>query len=88
MRKETANKLCCPFDKKDLTLEIIKSDENGEVINGLLACDSCNRVFPIVYGIPILAPDEYRDFKLEKPLLDQFKQQLDSKTLEKLGLEG
>ncbi|NBC82626.1 MAG: hypothetical protein GVY19_04510 [Bacteroidetes bacterium] len=88
MRIETVDILCCPFDKKELTLDIIKKDENEDVLSGLLSCHSCRRVFPIVYGIPILAPDEYRDFKLEKPLMDQFKKQLDSKTKQRLNLES
>ena len=71
MRLETIYKLCCPLDKKDLKLEIILQEED-QVINGLLTCTHCKRLFPIVYGIPILSPDEYRDFELEKPLLTNF----------------
>jgi len=72
MTKNLLEKLCCPIDKHDLEINIFNEDENGEIQEGLLTCAECNRYFPIIYGIPILIPDEYRDESLEKPLLKKW----------------
>lgn len=72
MRIETIDKLCCPFDRSDLQLRIITTDVKKSIIEGLLFCKHCQRVYPIVKGIPIMSPDEYREFKLEQPLLDRW----------------
>lgn len=74
MKKNLIDKLCCPFDKQDLHLHIVTQDMKKEnVIEGLLLCDQCKRYYPIIYGIPIMNPDEYREQQLELPLLDQWK---------------
>jgi len=79
MRIETIKKLCCPFDKSDLTLRIITEDEENNILEGILSCAVCNRVYPIVSGIPIMSPDEYRDFKLEQPMLEKWEKLLNGK---------
>jgi len=79
MRLETINKLCCPFDKSDLTLRIITKDEQDNILEGILSCASCKRVYPIVSGIPIMSPDEYRDFKFEQPMLEKWEKLLNGK---------
>ena len=88
MKYETIkDKLCCPFDKSDLTLEPITLDEeNRNVIEGILTCDSCHRVYPIISGIPIMTPDEYREEALEKPLLDKWKKMLGGKEVKDFRL--
>lgn len=71
MTRDLLDKMCCPFDKKELAIEIIK--EGGvEIIEGILTCGHCNRYFPIVYGIPIMTPDEYREKSLELPMLQKW----------------
>lgn len=72
MTKELLEKLCCPIDKHDLEMNIINEAEDGEILEGLLTCPECTRYFPVIYGIPILIPDEYRDESLEKPLLKKW----------------
>lgn len=72
MKLETIKKLCCPHDLEDLTLTSIKNTPEGGVYEGYLHCGHCGRYYPIVKGIPILSPDEYREPSLEKPLLDQW----------------
>lgn len=72
MTKDLVEKLCCPIDKHDLDIDIINEGENAEILEGLLSCPECNRYFPVIYGIPILIPDEYRDEFLEKPLLKKW----------------
>lgn len=71
MKIETIQKLCCPFDKAELELTTITQDIKRDILEGYLFCNDCKRIYPIVSGIPIMSPDEYREFKLEKPLLDR-----------------
>lgn len=78
MKLETIlNKLCCPFDKGELVLRILEKDEEENVQKGLLNCMECERVYPIVSGIPIMTPDEYREPELEAPLIAQWTKELE-----------
>lgn len=81
MRTDTIEKLCCPFDRSDLDLTRITSDTEGRIIEGFLLCNSCKRIYPIVKGIPIMSPDEFREFRLEQPLLDSWQSRLKGKIL-------
>ena len=69
MKVETVNKLCCPFDKSDLVMTTKVTDIDGSIVEGIMLCDNCKRVYPIISGIPIMNPDEYREFALEEPFL-------------------
>ena len=71
MRLETIEKLCCPFDKADLALTTTATDVEKNIIEGYLLCTQCQRIYPIAKGIPIMSPDEYRNFTLEQPLLER-----------------
>ena len=86
MRPETINKLCCPFDKADLELTEITKDIEGKILEGFFCCTSCRRIYPIVKGVPIMNPDEYRESDLEKPLLERWQKQLRGKTIENFRL--
>lgn len=68
MDKSTLDKICCPFDKSDVQLKNIEQSVDGEVIFGYLTCKSCDRIYPIISGIPIMAPVEYRDEIYERNL--------------------
>jgi uncharacterized protein YbaR (Trm112 family) len=72
MTDSLLNKLCCPIDKQDLTLQIFLKKEDGSIVEGLLTCSHCGRYYPIVYGIPIMTPDEYREKALEEPILKKW----------------
>lgn len=72
MRLSTINKLCCPQDKEDLSLTIITKDIQENILEGYLNCKTCKRIYPIIKGIPIMSPDEYRVFELEQPLLEKW----------------
>lgn len=72
MKAETIENLCCPFDRSDLQLTIITTDIDKNIVEGLLHCKQCTRVYPIVKGIPVMSPDEYREFTLEQPLLERW----------------
>ncbi|MVN92276.1 Trm112 family protein [Mucilaginibacter aquatilis] len=73
MKLKTIEKLCCPFDKHDLTLQVLVKDTTENIIEGILNCTHCQRKYPIVYGVPIMAPDEYRQIPLEQPILERWK---------------
>ncbi|WP_118195965.1 Trm112 family protein [Albibacterium indicum] len=73
MRLSTIDKLCCPFDKADLTLKIITQDLEENIHEGMLTCNYCKRYYPIIKGVPIMNPDEYREFQLEEPHLKSWK---------------
>lgn len=60
------------MDKADLNLQVFLKDENGEIIEGLFTCPDCQRYYPIVYGLPIMTPDEYREKSLEAPILEKW----------------
>lgn len=81
MKIETINKLCCPFDKSDLALTVIGQHVDGNVTEGFLVCRTCHRLYPIVKGIPIMNPDEYREPELEKPVLERWQKHLEGRTL-------
>lgn len=72
MKLSLLEKLCCPFDKNELDLKVFVQDEKNNVLEGLMTCTSCKRYFPIVYGIPIMTPDEYRERALEQPHLEKW----------------
>ncbi len=76
MTLETIKKMCCPFDKQDLALQIITTDTSNNVIEGVLTCSHCQRYYPIIHGIPIMSPDEYREKQFELPLIEKWKPEL------------
>lgn len=86
MKPETINKLCCPFDKADLSLQIITQDLEKNILEGLLSCKQCNRYYPIIKGIPIMSPDEYREFDLEQPVIESWNHHLQGKELKNFRL--
>lgn len=81
MRTSTINKLCCPFDKNDLELTAISKDLEGKIMEGFLSCKKCKRIYPMIKGIPIMNPDEYREFKLEAPLMEKWSRSLEGKKI-------
>ncbi len=87
MKPLLLNKLCCPVDKNELAFQSFVKDENGDIIEGLLTCSECLRYYPIVYGIPIMTPDEYREKSLEEPILAKWGLSLQQKDSTKLLLK-
>lgn len=72
MKATYLEKLCCPFDKQELSLTIIQQNDEGDIKEGLLQCNTCQRYYPIIYGVPIMTPDEYREKSLEAPILEKW----------------
>ncbi|MFC5626774.1 Trm112 family protein [Algoriphagus winogradskyi] len=87
MKLETIEKLCCPFDKQDLTLKIILKNAEENILEGWLNCSSCSRIYPIIKGIPIMNPDEYREAHLEQPVLDRWQNQLEGREIKDFRLK-
>jgi len=85
MKLNTIAKLCCPFDKQDLQLKILAQDVEQNILEGILSCNTCKRNYPIVYGVPIMAPDEYRQTALEQPILDRWAKDYQLDTAKLLG---
>lgn len=76
MKASLIHKLCCPFDKHDLELKTFVTDTADNIIEGLLTCSQCSRYYPIVYGVPIMSPDEYRQPQLEAPIMQRWQKEL------------
>lgn len=76
MTPSLLDKLACPMDKQDLTLQVFLKDTAGNIIEGMLHCARCNRHYPIIYGLPILSPDEYREPVLENNITRHWPQEL------------
>jgi uncharacterized protein len=76
MKASLVQKLCCPFDKNDLDIRIFtQREEEGsetEILEALLTCKACKRYYPVIYGIPVMTPDEFREKALENPLLQRW----------------
>ena len=72
MKKTFLNKLCCPIDKSELDANVFLQDESENILEALLTCPICKRYYPVVYGIPIMTPDEFREKALEDPLLKKW----------------
>jgi uncharacterized protein len=87
MKTTTIKKLCCPFDYSDLELTTISSNLEGDVIEGFLHCTTCKRLYPIIKGIPLMSPDEFREFSLEQPLFDKWEKYLEGKSFTNFRLE-
>ncbi len=72
MQRSLLKKICCPFDKSDLSLTVFNEGANEEIYEGVFVCLTCNRYYPIIYSIPIMSPDEYREPQLELPILKRW----------------
>ncbi|WP_018676365.1 Trm112 family protein [Riemerella columbina] len=75
MEKRIIDKMCCPFDKNDLHLTIFR-EEKDVVVEGIMLCTKCARYYPIISGIPIMSPDEFRELGYERPFLEKWQDHL------------
>ena len=61
MKKKLASILVCPICKSEkLKINSFK-EKSKDIIDGLISCNSCNNVFPIVNSIPRMLPSSMRD---------------------------
>lgn len=75
MQAALAEKLVCPMDRQDLELKIFLKDTENNIVEGMLHCAHCKRYYPIIHGVPVLSPDEYREFSMEEPLLQRWQEE-------------
>ena len=69
MKKNLITILVCPSDKHS-NLDLIEFEtNNSDVKSGLLYCIKCIRYYPIINGIPIMVPDNQRNFIHESDFL-------------------
>jgi len=87
MHLKTFEKLCCPFDKSDLELQIITRDTSDNIIEGMLTCSQCQRYYPVISGIPIMSPDEYREKELEAPVTAKWDKALEAGSDDKFKMK-
>ncbi|MFC5969907.1 methytransferase partner Trm112 [Halomarina salina] len=60
MKESLMDILCCPLDKQELELEVVRRDEE-EILDGRLVCTECDEEYPIEEGIPNLLPPDMRE---------------------------
>lgn len=87
MTKSFFDKLCCPFDKSDLLIQVFAEKENNIIQEGLITCPTCKRLYPIIHGVPIMIPDDYRQAKLEQSFFVKWNDKLSLEVKERLVLE-
>ena len=76
MTPSFAKKLVCPQDKSELNLQVFATNTEHDIIEGLFTCNTCKRYYPVIYGLPIMTPDEYRQLALEMPVMERWQHQL------------
>lgn len=86
MKQSLLKKLCCPIDKHDLEVKIFVKDTEENIVEGMLTCSHCKRYYPVVYGVPIMSPDEYREPQLETPILQRWENSLNGNYVENFRL--
>jgi uncharacterized protein YbaR (Trm112 family) len=47
MKEDLMDVICCPLDKHDLDLEVIRRGEDDEILEGRLVCTECGEEYPI-----------------------------------------
>ena len=60
MRKDLMEILVCPVCKGELTLTV-DSEQDEEIVEGVLYCAACNERYPIEDSIPNLIPPDMRE---------------------------
>src|SRR6266566_3950357 len=58
MKHKLLNYLQCPSCVAPVGLSSVAQTDGDEIMEGILACESCARQFPIVHGIPRFAARE------------------------------
>lgn len=95
LKYELLDILACPIDKSYPLKLFVLSEERREVktkdgvvswvevVDGVLACPSCGRWYPIIDEIPELLPDELRDRDREIKFLEKHARKLPEEIVRK-----
>jgi len=67
--------LVCPIDKSSLSLTVF-IEEGDEIVEGILVCSSCKRLYPIIDRIPVLLQEELRDKEIEDKFMQRWKDRI------------
>ena len=59
MKRDLMDILACPMCKGTLSLAVAK-EEDDEIVEGSLHCESCDETYPIEDTIPNLLPPDLR----------------------------
>ena len=71
MNKTMMEILACPIDKNH-PLELFEINQKEDVIiEGVIFCPKCSRLYPIMEEIPIMLHDDLRDKKHEMEFLNK-----------------
>lgn len=83
MKGELLKILSCPYNE-DSHLEMrVRKKENNEIIEGVLTCEKCERIFPIISGVPYLLPDDFKS--KNKDVIEFFIRNKEYKTVDQRG---
>ena len=72
MDKKLLDLLACPIEKHHpLHLHAFETAFD-DIVYGALLCPQCSRRFPIIDSIPMMLPDEMRNFEEEKVKMGKY----------------
>lgn len=80
MKPKLMEILACPMDKYH-PLELHVFDQKEEIVEGLIVCPKCLRMYPIIDEIPHMLPDELRSPEEDLPFLRKWKDKIPKKLL-------
>ncbi|HLP61781.1 MAG TPA: methyltransferase domain-containing protein [Candidatus Deferrimicrobium sp.] len=89
MRYSLLKYICCPYCYDDslrpvTTIDATQKDDDAEIRDGLLVCNSCGRWFPVCGLIPELLPDHLRDWSKDLDFLKAWELELPASLFKEL----
>lgn len=81
MKRKLMEILACPIDKHH-PLKLHVFSEKDEIVDGLIVCPKCSRVYPIIDEIPHMLPDELRERNEDLAFLRKWKDKIPKRLLE------
>jgi uncharacterized protein YbaR (Trm112 family) len=80
LKRKLLDILACPICKHS-PLQLIVFEEEEEIEQGILICDSCDRWYPIIESIPHMLPDDLRHENEDMDFLCKWKDAVPKQTL-------
>jgi len=72
--------ISCPYNEESHLEMKVKKKENDEIIEGVLICKKCERIFPIIREVPYLMPDDLKS--KNKDVIEFLSQNKEYKTMD------